>query len=235
MNFGAAIVVVHVIYLTRSVVYSAALELVGTVLVALWALILVAAVTTDAKAHGPLAGARDLLLSLILPVIIGFAMSCAAILQAGADHQATDHGSLRLVVIVAAAWLGAALAALADRGTAGKDAPARIPASFAGLCARFVVTPAVLVLGAAATHTLPMTVALVGGVAGGIGGWLVQQVLDALARWSETDSFRVALPNQFSLLEPLHARFFGAGVLDYGGSLLAVFPLVLAASHWLGR
>jgi hypothetical protein len=218
MNFWSAIVVLHLIYFSRSASWSAALELTFTVLVALFTLVLVAALTTDYKAHGWLLGLRDVVVSLLVSTLLSLGLGCAAWLQAGSAHLATPDGSQRLAVLLLAVWAGAGLARLLE--TRGTDDP-RPPATLPGLLARLLVGAAV----AAAALKVGPAAGAAAGLAAAAAAWVGHKALDALARWCQTPRFLCPLPHQFAALQPLYNRLFDSGVLDYGGGLVAAYPV----------
>ncbi|MBI5833173.1 MAG: hypothetical protein HZB16_12830 [Armatimonadetes bacterium] len=235
MNFWGSIVFLHTLYFARSAQWSTAIEVINTVLIALFLLVLAAAVTTEAKFHGWVQGVRDLSLALGLPGFFGLAVGAGAAIQAGHEHRATAAGSALIAVVVAAAWLANGAAAVADRmGVGEAERPARLPATMLGLVARVVTMAVAMGIGCVATKSLAPATALAAGAAGGVGGWLGHRLVDWAARWCEVDRFHGRLPSHVATVQGLYDRVFDGGLLDYAGSLLLALPAVLAVLLLMG-
>ena len=235
MNFWGSIVFLHVVYFARSAQWSTAIEVANTVLIALFLLVLAAAVTTEAKFQGWRQGVRDLGLALLVPGLFGLAIGAGAVVQAGHEHRATPAGAHLVAVVVAAAWLASAAAALADRAKlAGVERPARIAPTGLGLVARVVTMALVMAVGCKLTASLPLATAALAGAVGGLAGWLGHHMVDRLAAICEVDRFHGRLPSYISALQGVYDRFFDGGLLDYAGGLLLVLPGVLLVCLALG-
>ncbi len=108
MNFLTCIVVIHLAYFAQPVA-SSLLELLGTVAVAMYTLVVVAAVSTDLKVHGRRQAVGYMLLSVAIPGVIGGGLSAAFFVESTFGGAPTAAGCRLVALLVAATWLGMAV------------------------------------------------------------------------------------------------------------------------------
>lgn len=234
--YTVTIVLVHVGYLRMAQGQTALLELLGTFVVALFALVLVATVAADAKLHGWPTALRDLGLAMLLGIVVSAGYSFALLLQALPRQAVTVAGSQLVAVVLAAAWLAQATARNVDKlGPAARAAgpDRRVRATLMGDLAGLVVAAVAVPAGLALVPTAQAIVPLVGGaVLGAVIGLAVAvagHLLDGLARLVDVDSFRGPLPEQTAWLQRLYERLVQGGFPDYVGSLVVVLPAAYLA------
>lgn len=233
MSFWAAICFLHMVYFARSRHYSAALELPNTILIALFLLVLVASLTTEARFSGWREGLRDLGLGLSLPGLFGLGLGAAAFLQAGAAHWPTALGSRLLAAFVAGCWLAEGAAAVADRlGLPVEGRPLRVPATWRGLAARVATLTLVGAIASSVLGAPNLEWAALAGALAGVATWLARRAVDWLAALCAVDRFHGRLPTQISFFQGAYDRLYEGGLLDYAAGLVLALPtitLVLAA------
>ena len=224
MNFLTAIVVIPLAYFAQPVA-SSLLELLGTIAVAMYTLVVVAAVSTDFKVYGKRPAVGYLVLSIVIPLVIGGGLSCAFFVQSSFGGVPSPAGSLLVALVVGAAWSGMAVASRVVEG--------RVPVALArGLLPVLVVVAGSYVLGLAAELGTVKLVAL--SLAVGLGTWWGSIVVASLARRCRIESFRWRLPSQVEFMQPFYNRLFAGGLTDYAAPLAFVLPLALFALRGLG-
>jgi hypothetical protein len=228
MNFLTVIVVVHLAYFAQPIA-SSLLELVGTVAVAMYTLVVVAAIGSDLKLHGRQQAFGFMLLSLVIPVVIGGGLSCAFYVQSTMGGAPSPQGSLLVALLVAAAWLGMAL----GRRMLGEGRPATAAGPVRALVPAVVVLAGAFGLGLATE--LGTVRVLATAAAAGIGTALGCSVVDGFAARCKIHSFRWRLPSQIDFLQPIYNGLFAGGLTDYAGPLACVMPLALLALRGLGQ
>lgn len=215
MDLVGPIAALHVIYLARWARYSTALELLGVVLVSLFMLVLVAALTTDVKIHGWRQGLRDLALSLVLPTLAGAALGSAAIVQAWHTGR-PETGAVRLALVLAAAWTGS--------GVMGALATSPVAGALGCVGGALVV----LLGGSLALHQGAPGPAAALGVAVGLGTWAGRLALARLKAWSGLSRWRAPLLEHLRFFQPLCDSLYAGGAMDYVGPLLLALPAAAA-------
>lgn len=241
------VVLLHVAYL-RSSDSSELLLLIGTIAVAMLALIVAAVVHADVKLHDWATALRDLLVMLLVTTVISVGCSAVLLLQYAPvwGQDGPELGTRVLAAVLATAWLAAGLGGLvsrrdprgrreappeasAERSPDEPAPPGRTQPTVAGDLATVVAALALLPAAGAplkfgATVLGPHLVVL--GLLVGLGVVLGQRVLATLARACGVGTFRFPLPRQLHWLQPLYDRLYTGGLTDYAGSLVFVFALL---------
>lgn len=228
MNFLTAIVVIHLAYFAQPVA-SSLLELMGTIAVAMYTLVLVAAVGTDLKVHGGRPAAGYFVLSVVIPLVIGGGLSAAFYVQSTLGGAPSEAGSRLVALLVGATWLGMAVARLLRR---------REGAGLAVVLVRVALPAAVVVVGAfllGLATDLGVVRVVAAGLATGCGTWLGCVAVDSFAGRCKIESFRWRLPSHVEFIQPLYNKLFAGGLTDYAAPLAFVMPLALLALRGLGQ
>lgn len=229
MNFLTAIVVLHIAYF-RSPAGSTFLELVNTVVVAMFTLVVVAAVSAEVKERGLGQTVRHGLLAWAIPLVAGGGLGAALLVQTIFEQRVTPQGSALAAILLAAAWVGLGFGRRADRAREGYPAP-----TAAGRLVRLLVPAVLVTIGLASSGLaaeLPVARAVVVGLGLGLGCLLGYEGVRALAGHCQIDTFRAGLPHQVSSLQPVYNRLFSGGLTDYAAAMIPAWPIAWLLLRW---
>ena len=225
MNLVTALVVLHLAYF-RSPTGSTLLELVNTVLLAFFVLVIVSAIGAELKQSGLIRCVGHTLAMLLLPLLTGGGLGFCLLLQTRYGAQVTREGTWLVAGLLAASWLGLGVGRTVEGRPVGYGG-----VTPAGHLARFGVGAAVaLVVGFSGLggHLPPgAVVALAAAI--GLGLVLGFELVRGVAALAEIDSFRYRLPHQIEAAQPVYDRLFVGGLVDYAGPLIPVWPLAWLA------
>ncbi len=231
MNLLMPIVLLHAAYF-RAGAESALLELLACFVLAMYVLVVVAALLADTKINGLLPALRDLALSHLIGLVVGGGLACAMFVQIARWPEVAAPGSALVAVILAAAWLGAGVEAWLRAPAVEAPAPGRPAADLAAVAVPLVALPAgVLVCSLAGDFSVAHAAVL--GLLVGVVGWVGRRGVERLQRFCEVRSFRFTLPHQIAFLQATYERTCRYGLTEYAAWLALVFPVCLAYLKWV--
>lgn len=227
MNLVMGIITIHAAYF-RAGADSVLLELLGCCFLAMYVLVVVAAFLTSLKEHGLVLALRDAALAHLLCVGIGGGLSCAFGIQVVGRSGPDSAGSELLALVLAGAWLAAALE-LRWQPRRPAEGPLRPgPAGELGGAAACV---ALIVGGTAALKPLagltPAHAAVLGLVVA-LSGIVGRRLVRALAAKLGLSTFRWLLPRQIGFAQKYYDTTCSGGLTDYAGWLALVLPIAYA-------